>query len=112
MANVLLVDDSLVARRLLRNVLERDSRILIVGEAGDPDEAVRLAQRLRPSLITMDLHLPRRDGIAVTGEITPGNSTAFLKGTRISASSGIGRRSGAFGPGTGRLPAGLSPSSA
>ena len=72
------------------------------GLAADIDAAVAAARAAATELARP----------TVTGEITPGNSTALRNGTMISASSGIGRRSGCFAPGTGRPPGLVSPSSA
>ena len=55
MVRVLVVDDSDVARRLLTGVLGRDGRLQVVGEASSGAEALRLAARLRPDVITMDV---------------------------------------------------------
>jgi two-component system chemotaxis response regulator CheB len=69
MIRVLVVDDSATARGLLVKILESDPEIQIVGEAGDGLEAVALAQRFRPDLVTMDIHMPRLDGLEATKEI-------------------------------------------
>jgi two-component system chemotaxis response regulator CheB len=69
MIRVLVVDDSATARGLLVKILESDPEIQIVGEAGDGLEAVALTQRFRPDLVTMDIHMPRLDGLEATKEI-------------------------------------------
>ncbi len=69
MIRVLVADDSATARALLVQVLNADPEIRVVGEAGDGQEAIELAQRLRPDLVTMDIHMPRLDGLAATREI-------------------------------------------
>jgi two-component system chemotaxis response regulator CheB len=66
---VLVVDDSAVARRLLATVLGEDPELQVVGEARDGGEAVRLAERLRPDVITMDIHMPDMDGFETTRRI-------------------------------------------
>jgi len=50
-------------------ILSSAPGIVVVGEARDGLEAVTLTQRLKPSLVTMDLHMPRMDGFAATKEI-------------------------------------------
>jgi two-component system, chemotaxis family, protein-glutamate methylesterase/glutaminase len=69
MLRVLVVDDSEVARRLLVSVLGGADGLGVVGEAASGDEAVRLAGRLRPDVITMDVHMPGMDGLETTRRI-------------------------------------------
>jgi two-component system chemotaxis response regulator CheB len=69
MITVLVVDDSAVERALLVAVLRSDPQLSVVGEACDGAEAVALTQRLRPQVVTMDLHMPRLDGLGATKEI-------------------------------------------
>jgi NarL family two-component system response regulator LiaR len=66
---ILIVDDHQVFRQGLRLLLQSASEIEVIGEAADGDEAVRLAQQLRPDLVLMDLMLPELDGIAATTAI-------------------------------------------
>jgi two-component system chemotaxis response regulator CheB len=66
---VLVVDDSAVSRRLLASVLAGDPELQVVGEARDGREAVRMAERLRPDVITMDIHMPDMDGFETTRRI-------------------------------------------
>ena len=63
MIRVLVTEDSATARALLVAILESDPGIEVVGQALDGADAVEQAARLRPDLITMDLHMPRMDGI-------------------------------------------------
>ena len=66
---VLLVDDHALVRRGFRRMLEDDSEISVVGEAGDGKEAVRLALELEPTVIVMDCALPEFSGIEATRRI-------------------------------------------
>jgi len=59
---VLIVDDSPLAREVLRKWLSREPDIEVVGEAGDGAQAVNLAADLRPDLVTMDLLMPIMGG--------------------------------------------------
>jgi DNA-binding NarL/FixJ family response regulator len=67
--SVLLVDDHSLVRRGFRRILEDAPDITVVGEAGDGEEAVRLAQELKPRLIVMDCALPGINGLAATRRI-------------------------------------------
>ena len=66
---LLVVDDSPTARRLLVEIFQEDAGIEVVGVARDGRQAIKLASRLRPDVITMDLHLPDIDGYQATKEI-------------------------------------------
>lgn len=66
---VLVVEDSPVARDLLVHLLNSDSRLNVVGVASDGEQAVAEALRLRPDVITMDIHLPKLDGFMATRKI-------------------------------------------
>jgi two-component system chemotaxis response regulator CheB len=62
---VLIADDSALYRQLLLNVLRRIEGVEIVGMAADGHEAVESARKLRPDVMTLDVHMPGMDGIAV-----------------------------------------------
>jgi two-component system, NarL family, response regulator LiaR len=66
---ILIADDHEVVRKGLRSFLEPDADLEIVGEAVDGDEAVRLARRLRPDVVLMDLLMPGMDGVTATQHI-------------------------------------------
>jgi DNA-binding NarL/FixJ family response regulator len=66
---VILADDHAVVREGLRVFLELQEGIEVVGEAADGDEAIAVAQRLRPDVILMDLVMPRLDGVAAMREL-------------------------------------------
>ena len=63
---VLVVEDSPVVRELLVHLISHDPRLEVVGTAGDGLEALEQAQRLAPDVITMDIHMPRMDGLEAT----------------------------------------------
>ncbi len=67
--SVLLVDDHSLVRRGFRRILEDEPDIVVVGEAGDGTDAVRLAQELKPQVIVMDCALPGMSGLVATRKI-------------------------------------------
>jgi len=71
---VLLVDDHALVRRGFRRMLEDQSDIVVVGEAGNGEEAVRLAQHLRPRVVVMDCALPGMSGLVATRKILEGSA--------------------------------------
>jgi DNA-binding NarL/FixJ family response regulator len=58
MIRIAIVDDHDLVREGIRAILEQDPMFQVVGETGDGQEAVRLANRLRPDVMLMDVHLP------------------------------------------------------
>ena len=66
---VLVVDDSATSRALISAMLESEPGIIVVGHAASGGEAVEAAQRMRPSLITMDVYMPGIDGLEATRKI-------------------------------------------
>ena len=66
---LLIVDDHSMFREGLRAVLERQDGLRVLGEAGDAEAGVRLAEELRPDVILMDLHMPGRSGVDAIREI-------------------------------------------
>jgi len=66
---VLLVDDHSLVRRGFRRMLEDEKDMEVVGEAGDGEEAVKLAKRLHPRVVVMDCALPKMNGLEATRAI-------------------------------------------
>ncbi|HUM70482.1 MAG TPA: response regulator transcription factor, partial [Chloroflexota bacterium] len=66
---VLIVDDHAIVRRGLQALLTEIDDMLVVGEAGDGREAVKLAETTRPDVILMDIVMPHMDGIEATQQI-------------------------------------------
>ena len=67
---VLIADDQALVRAGFRKLLESAPDIEVVGEAADGREAVDEARRLRPSIVLMDIRMPRLDGIEATRRLT------------------------------------------
>jgi pilus assembly protein CpaE len=61
-------DDERLAELVVR-LLDDDGRFVVVGQAADGDEAVRLVEEHEPDLVLMDIGLPGRDGLAATRAI-------------------------------------------
>src|ERR1700729_2289388 len=66
---VLLVDDHSLVRRGFRRMLEDEQDMEVVGEAGNGEDAVRLARELHPQVVVMDCALPGMNGLQATREI-------------------------------------------
>jgi len=63
---IMLVDDHLMVRRGLATILRFKPGLVLVGEAGDGQEALELCEELRPDVILMDLVMPNMDGAQAT----------------------------------------------
>jgi YesN/AraC family two-component response regulator len=61
--SVVVCDDVPELRRLLREVLEEDEGMHVVGEAADGREAVEVIERLQPDVVILDLSMPQLDGL-------------------------------------------------
>lgn len=70
---VLVVDDSAFMRKVLENILNADPQLQVVGHAKDGQEAVALAESLKPDVITMDIKMPHMDGLQATEQIMSRN---------------------------------------
>ena len=66
---ILIVDDQGLFREGLRTLLSVQPDLVVVGEAANGAEALRLAATLHPAVVLMDLRMPIKDGIAATREI-------------------------------------------
>jgi DNA-binding NarL/FixJ family response regulator len=78
---ILLADDHVVVRQGTRELLEREGDLEVVAEAGDGEEAVRLANSQRPDVAIMDISMPKLNGIEATRQIKaiqPGTAVLVL----------------------------------
>jgi two-component system, chemotaxis family, protein-glutamate methylesterase/glutaminase len=78
MIRCLIVDDSPTFRGALRGILARTHAVTVVGEAGDGEEAIARAKQLKPDVITMDVRMPRRDGLDAIKEIMQVSPTPII----------------------------------
>jgi two-component system, chemotaxis family, protein-glutamate methylesterase/glutaminase len=67
---VLVVDDSALMRKLIPQIIERDTSIQVVGTAMDGEFALKKIQELSPNVVTLDLEMPRMDGLETLKQIT------------------------------------------
>lgn len=66
---VLLVDDHPLVRRALRDVLEKEPDLTVVGEAGNGTEALEMTERHQPDIVIMDISMPLMNGVEATKRI-------------------------------------------
>ena len=66
---VLVVDDSAFMRKLISDILEEDPRLEVVGRARDGIEALKLLRELEPDVVTLDVEMPKKDGLATLEDI-------------------------------------------
>jgi two-component system chemotaxis response regulator CheB len=108
---VLVVDDSATMRALIRGTLSREPRLAVVGEASDPLEARAALARLAPDVLTLDIEMPRMDGLAfleqlmrlrpmpvvMLSSLTQAGSRAAVEALAAGAVDAVGKPSGQDG---------------
>lgn len=67
--SILIIDDHPLFREGLKAIIVRDARFEVIGEAGTADEGLRMAKKLKPELVLLDISLPDQNGIQVTRDI-------------------------------------------
>jgi PAS domain S-box-containing protein len=82
---VLLVDDHAMVRQGLRSMLESYSGVEIVGEACNGEEALAFVERLQPTVVLMDINMPKMNGIEATAEITSRYPAIVVIGLSVNA---------------------------
>jgi two-component system, chemotaxis family, protein-glutamate methylesterase/glutaminase len=75
---VLIVDDSAYMRKVLEELIHTDPKLEVVGQAKDGREAITMAQSLQPDVMTMDINMPRMDGLEATQHIMTQNPRPIL----------------------------------
>lgn len=66
---IVVVDDSLTIRAMIETLLERDRRVEVVGIARDGAEALEMIRLEKPDVVTLDIAMPGKDGMAILDEI-------------------------------------------
>lgn len=75
---ILVVDDSAFMRRSLTRLIESEPGLVVIDTARDGEEAVQKARLLRPDLITLDIHMPKLDGLGALERIMADCPTAVI----------------------------------
>jgi two-component system, chemotaxis family, chemotaxis protein CheY len=87
MARVLVVDDAAFMRKMVSDALVRGGHE-VAGEAGNGVEAVARFQEIKPDLVTLDITMPEKDGLAALAEIVAADPSA-----RVVMCSALGQES-------------------
>lgn len=96
--SVLIVDDSYIVRKVMRNFIERRTDWKVGGEAGDGEEAILRAKELKPDLILLDFSMPNMNGIETASELKKLLPDAYIivftmfddaLGSRLSSAVGV-----------------------
>ena len=78
MINTLIVDDSALARDIIRDFLEGDENFKIIGEAGDGEEGIQKILSMNPDLVTLDIEMPKKNGLEVIEAVMKENPVPIV----------------------------------
>ena len=90
MIRVLVVDDSAVLRQSTKFILESDPDLKVIGEAVNGVDALELVDRLRPDVITMDIRMPKMDGLEAIRQIMAARPAPIVVVTSIDLDRELG----------------------
>lgn len=96
-SRVLLLDDHATYRRELRDFLEGRLGVRVVGETDDPEQLLRMAERLEPDAVLVDLTATRLDGIAATRALVALNPDVLVIALSLYGDSQLAERALAIG---------------
>jgi CheY-like chemotaxis protein/anti-sigma regulatory factor (Ser/Thr protein kinase) len=85
MTRVLLVDDHAMMRQGLRSMLETYADVEVVGEACDGEEALEQVERIQPSMVIMDINMPKLNGMEATARIKQRHPSIKVIGLSVNA---------------------------
>lgn len=75
---LLIVDDSILIRRILTDILQKDEQIQVIGTARDGEDALEKVARLKPDVVTMDVEMPKMNGLTALRRIMQTNPTPVV----------------------------------
>ncbi|MBI1910821.1 MAG: chemotaxis-specific protein-glutamate methyltransferase CheB [Deltaproteobacteria bacterium] len=78
MINTLIVEDSMVARQYLKYILESDENIRVIGIVENGEEAIKFVSETKPDVITMDINMPKMNGLEATRRIMETNPVPIV----------------------------------
>lgn len=67
--NLIVIDDAIFIREIIRQIVEKDDEIELIGEAEDGLQGVKLVLEKKPHVVLMDIVMPQKSGIEATKEI-------------------------------------------
>jgi len=85
---IVLIDDSKTIRSLLTQIFSGDPELQVVGECADPRDADQLIEKLRPDVVTLDIHMPEMDGVTLLKQLLPKYKLPFVMVTAVSLEEG------------------------
>ena len=89
---ILIVDDHTLVRETWSEILNSDARFLVVSEAGNGEEAIEIANKLKPDIVIMDINLPGISGIEATQRIISQSPTTKVLGVSMHTQPAYARK--------------------
>ena len=89
---ILIVDDHTLVRETWSEILNSDPRFTVVAQAGNAEQAIEFAKKLRPKIIVMDINLPGMNGIDATHEILKNSPESKVLGVSMHTQPAYARK--------------------